>query len=199
MNDMRREYDNYPTPEPLAAHIVDRAIELSPRAYSHNSWVFMLEPGCGDAAPFAKHAKKRGVYSALGVDIRDITRPGLIGNTDFLSPGFNPAPTFDVIATNPPYNLAQEFVEKSLTLLSSNGIAAFLLRLGFLASLKRAELFKRRPPCQIEVLQRRPSFTGNGTDSHDYAVFYWTGNHSIFKHPIISWYENPRNTKQEAK
>ena len=51
---------------------------------------------------------------------------------------------------------------------------AFLLRLGFLASVQRAEFWKQNPPTRVIVLSKRPSFTGDGkTDRSEYAFFVW--------------------------
>lgn len=77
---------------------------------------------------------------------------------------------FDVAITNPPFVLAQEFIEKSLTLAVH---VVMLLRLNFLASGKRAEFMRAHPP-DVYVLPNRPSFTPNGrTDSIEYAWMHW--------------------------
>lgn len=77
------------------------------------------------------------------------------------------------IITNPPYALALEFVARSFTEAHPVVEKAFLLRLGFLASAKRAA-FHRSNPCDVYVLPKRPSFTGDGkTDASDYAWFVW--------------------------
>jgi hypothetical protein len=85
-------------------------------------------------------------------------------------------PSADVIVTNPPYNLALEFIEKALhyeEVLHHEPIdKAFLLRLNFLGAQKRAS-FHKAHPCDVYVLPRRPSFTGGGTDATEYAFFVW--------------------------
>lgn len=90
-----------------------------------------------------------------------------------------PAEGFDLIVMNPPYSDAARHVEHALTLLACGGSCAALLRLGFLCSGKRAD-FRRRRPCDVFPLVPRPSFTGGGTDSSEYAWFIWgpgRGNH----------------------
>lgn len=78
---------------------------------------------------------------------------------------------FDLIIGNPPFSLALEFVERSLDL---GTVVVFVLRLTFLASVKRAGLFAAHPPAAVWVLPSRPSFTDDGkTDSADYGVFVW--------------------------
>lgn len=78
---------------------------------------------------------------------------------------------FGAVIMNPPFNRAQEFVERALAESRGRRVAA-LLRLSWLAGLKRAA-FHRRHPADVLVLPRRPSFTGGGTDATDYAWFCW--------------------------
>jgi len=77
------------------------------------------------------------------------------------------------IVTNPPYALAMEFVLRALLETQGKRDAAFLLRLNWLASQKRAE-FHKKHPSDIFVLPRRPSFTpDNRTDATEYAWLVW--------------------------
>lgn len=77
---------------------------------------------------------------------------------------------YDLIVLNPPFSLAQEFVEKSIEL-SPNGSVVVLLRLNWLASKKRIA-FHKKHPSDIFVLPKRPSFTNDGkTDGTEYAWF----------------------------
>lgn len=76
----------------------------------------------------------------------------------------------DLIFTNPPFSLAAEFINHS----TANANTVFmLLRLNYLASIKRYEWWKTNPPVALYVLSKRPSFTGSGTDATDYAWFVW--------------------------
>lgn len=77
-----------------------------------------------------------------------------------------------LILTNPPYYLSMEFVDKALKEVSPTGTVAMLLRLAWLSSQKRAPWLRKHTP-SIYVLPKRPSFTGSGTDSTDYAWFVW--------------------------
>jgi hypothetical protein len=175
-----KKSDCYETPKYLA----DWAV-----SYAHSKLVLqnrspvaetltMLEPGCGATAPFGRVAAKLG-YDVSAVEKRDILIiedfklfAGFT-NADFLT--WNGA-GFDMIATNPPYSCAEPFIRRSLSLLKTQGIAIFLLRLGFLASLKRRPLFRDRPPMEVHVLQKRPSFSKDGnTDATEYAFFVWGG------------------------
>lgn len=87
----------------------------------------------------------------------------------FLDPGLHPEPC-DVVFMNPPYGLAQEFVEKSLTFA---GKVVALLRLNYLGASKRNGFMRERCP-DVYVLPNRPSFTETGkTDSIEYAWMIW--------------------------
>lgn len=78
----------------------------------------------------------------------------------------------DVILMNPPFRLAEEFVRRALAEARSNTWVVALLRLNWLAGMKRAK-FHRDHPSNVYVLPRRPSFTGKGTDACDYGWFVW--------------------------
>ncbi len=81
----------------------------------------------------------------------------------------------DVVIMNPPYSRALEFIKRGLQVVKRGGTVAALLRVGFLASSKRSE-FHGKYPSRLHVLDRRPSFTGDGcTDASDYAWFVWGG------------------------
>jgi hypothetical protein len=82
----------------------------------------------------------------------------------------------DVIITNPPFSLAKEFIDHSL---KNAKCVIMLLRLNFLASIKRYEWWSGIPPTALYVLSKRPSFTGSGTDATDYAWFIWDTSGSI--------------------
>ena len=76
------------------------------------------------------------------------------------------------VVTNPPYSLAEEFIRKARGLFPSADLA-FLLRLNFLGSTKRLALWRDVGMPSVYVLPNRPSFTGGGTDSVEYAWFVW--------------------------
>jgi hypothetical protein len=77
-----------------------------------------------------------------------------------------------VIITNPPFSLALEFLQKSL--LEAQTVI-YLLRLNFLGSQARRNFWQQNRPSHVLVLSKRPSFTGGGTDSTEYAWFCWDG------------------------
>lgn len=81
---------------------------------------------------------------------------------------------YDLVISNPPYSLAQEFIDKGLECLNENGKLVYLLRTNFLESKKRFQWWQDKLPSGIYVLHARPSFTGSGkTDATSYAWFVW--------------------------
>lgn len=105
-------------------------------------------------------------------DIRDVPVPPLSvlhQRGDFLKE-LDPRARVDVIITNPPFYLAEEFVRQALAHATH---VVMLLRLAFLET-RRREAFHREHPSDVYVLSRRPSFLANGaTDNSAYAWFHW--------------------------
>lgn len=99
---------------------------------------------------------------------------------DYLSTLF---PPIDLIITNPPFSLAMEFLEKSITEAKT---VVYLLRLTFVSSVKRSEFFQKYPPTHLFVLANRPSFRSEGgTDRTEYAWFCWDRGNFICNSPGI--------------
>lgn len=76
----------------------------------------------------------------------------------------------DLIITNPPYTKAQSFIEYAKPRCNT---LILLLRINFLASMKRHSFWDDHKPDTLFVLSKRPSFDGNGTDMTEYAWFVW--------------------------
>lgn len=97
----------------------------------------------------------------------------------------------DLIITNPPFSIAQEFISHA----TKHADTVFmLLRLNFLGSIKRYEWWKANTPTALYVLSKRPSFTGSGTDATDYAWFVWDKSDKLNKG--VFFVEPP--TKEQA-
>lgn len=82
--------------------------------------------------------------------------------TDYLT--YNTNEKFDLIVTNPPYSLAQEFVEKGMSMLNENGCMALFLKIQFLESKTRSSMFKKYPPKYIYVFTKRMGTWRNGEE-----------------------------------
>lgn len=126
----------------------------------------------------------------------------IVVSTDIIDRGYGCAFTFwkqdflsyedtnvecDII-TNPPYKLAQEFVEKALDLVEDGRKVAMLLKLTFLEGIKRNKLFKENPPKKVWVFSKRIKCAKNGefekypSSAIAYAWFVWEKG---YKGPII--------------
>jgi len=161
----RRELDFYETEGWVTRSILE-AVDVSGS---------VLDAGCGTGAILREVIKRNAqkISVARGVEL-DPVRAAKAKETatpnvwcgDFLTMG--PAETpWDVVIANPPYALAQEFVDHARVL---GTLVIFLLRLNFLGS---AAKFAKYMP-DVYVLPKRPSFTGDGrTDATEYAWFVW--------------------------
>lgn len=120
---------------------------------------------------------------AAGKDVRcsDIVDRGYEGTEvlNFLSALPSDIDRNRDIITNPPYNLAQEFVEKSLNLVETGSKVAMFLRVLFLESQRRKFLFEQNPPKTVYVCSSRISCAKNGnfekypSSVTAYAWFVW--------------------------
>lgn len=95
------------------------------------------------------------------------------------------------IITNPPYKYAKEFVEKAHEISMNSTKIAMFLKLTFLESESRRELFEKYPPKKIYVFTKRVKCAKNGefeklgASAVAYAWFIWEKG---FKgNPIIKW------------
>ena len=129
----------------------------------------ILEPciGNGNIANAIKDFYNNKGLNITGVDIVDRGYPNTIVH-DYLT--WKTDKKFDCIITNPPYSLAKEFVEKSMTLLNDdydedgypNGQLIMFLKIQFLEGAKRKELFEKYPPKYIYVFRNRMATWNNG-------------------------------------
>jgi len=84
---------------------------------------------------------------------------------------------FDVIITNPPFNIALDVIKKSLDLIKDDGIVIMLLRLNFFGSQVRSSWFQKFMPVWCYIHSKRMKFsTGSGTDSIEYMHAVWIKN-----------------------
>ena len=81
---------------------------------------------------------------------------------------------FDVIITNPPFSLTEEFMRKSLSELAPDGTLIYLQRVNFLGSKKRVPFWAEIGfPNKTPILAPRPRFVNGGSDSCEYSWFIW--------------------------
>jgi len=111
------------------------------------------------------------------IDIRDDSLASIKG--DFLEMEFNEKEKYDVVITNPPFNLAQQIIEKSLEVTKDGGYVVMLLRLNFFGSKARKLFWDKQLPVWAYVHHRRMSFTDDGnTDSIEYIHAVFVKNYS---------------------
>jgi hypothetical protein len=114
-------------------------------------------------------------HRVSGADVRDYGWPATILK-DFLA---NPSDLRGTaIVSNPPYRLAQEFLQKVID--EGSPYHAWLLRLNFLESMRRKPFFERHPPSRLWVSSRRlpqlhqHGWVGPKTSSNAcYCWFVW--------------------------
>jgi len=71
---------------------------------------------------------------------------------------------YDVVITNPPFSLAQEFIEKSISIVKPSGIVCMFLKIQFLEGVKRKKFFETYPPKYIYVFRQRMATWSNGDE-----------------------------------
>ena len=99
------------------------------------------------------------------------------------------------VVTNPPYSLAQEFLEHSMEQIQEGKKVAMFLKIQFLEGNKRKELFKKYPPKIIHVFSKRQNPWRNGSNVDEkgkpwsstmcFAWFVWEKGYK--GQPIINW------------
>lgn len=129
-------------------------------------------------------------YSVRSSDIIDRTN-GQIEVIDFLT--YKSKWDGDII-TNPPYKYAKEFVEKAMSIISNGRKVAMFLKLTFLESKSRKELFKKCPLKILYVSSSRLQCAKNGdfeTDKKGSGTAIAYGWYIFQKgyegEPIIKW------------
>lgn len=158
--------DDFPTPpwatRALIEHVVGRETVRG---------LTCLEPACGRGYMTRPLAEYFGA-----VDAADAFQYGYAPVRDFLTYPYE-ARSHDWVITNPPFRLAEEFVERALTV-ARNGVA-ILARTVFLESVGRYEnIFSKNPPSIFaQFSERVPMVKGRldpkASTATGYAWFVW--------------------------
>lgn len=159
--------DFYPTPPHVTQALLSR------EAFPGLVW----EPACG-AGHMSEVLKDFGC-TVLSTELREDLGYGAVGVNFFAVSGI----VADHVVTNPPFSLAQEFVEHAKKV--STGKVAMLLRLQFLEGQKRYTLFQDRtfPLKTVYVFSKRVNLALGELDEKTgsqvaYAWFVWDKAHT---------------------
>ena len=167
----RPEGDFYPTPPEATLAL------LAKEKFEGPIW----EPACGDGA-ISKVLEDAG-YTVWSSDLID--RGYGEAPHDFLTSDRSAG---DII-TNPPFTLAQEFVDKALS--CTSGKVVMLCKLVFLEGQKRKAFFESTPLARVHVFSKRVQFYREGvrgTKGSSMMAFCWlVWEHGHKGPPTISW------------
>ena len=136
--------------------------------------------------PYFKVLESLGFNNIRTADIREDSQARF--KLDFLNDVLD-FEYFDLTISNPPFNLAIEFINKALNNTKNNGFVIMLLRLNFFGSQSRKKFFAENMPKYCFVHSKRISFfpedfeldgkvyKKGSTDSIEYAHFVWQKNY----------------------
>lgn len=149
VNRERVKEDYYATPT-VATKVLLNSFDLS-------SCENFLEPACGEghiSKVLLNKFKDKPVYSSDLMD-RGYGQVGI----DFLKESF--FQDFDCVITNPPFKLAQEFIEKGLKV--ARKYVIMFAKIQLLEGVSRKRLFDKYPPKYVYVFTDRVNPLRNGS------------------------------------
>ena len=173
--------DYYVTPTYEVSHFLRNLKKVRPDIL--NSGMFILDP-CAGGDLYHKMSYPESLYlegikpeQVTTVDIRDDSKATI--KQDYLT--YIPEHKFNMIITNPPFDLAMNIIRKALSEVVIGGYVIMLLRLNFFGSASRFQFWQENMPEFCFVHHRRISFTGGTTDSIEYMHAIWNvGYHPEF-------------------
>lgn len=173
--DDEREQNDYYATDPIAIDLL-----LQEETFNKNIW----ECACGEGH-MSEHLKENG-FDVYSTDLVDR------GYQDEILDFLNSDVSFNGdIITNPPYKYAQNFIEKSLDSINEGNKVAMFLKLTFLESKKRKELFEKYPFKTLYVSSSRISCAKNGDfdkyPSSAVAYGWYVWEKGFTGEPVIKW------------
>ncbi|MCF6205320.1 MAG: hypothetical protein L3J47_00305 [Sulfurovum sp.] len=165
----REDFDKYFTPEWLVGELPGILTNLEIAASAR-----VLEPCVGGGAIY------RGLINTFnGINCADIEPEDDFpcAKQDFLD--FYPRDLYDLVVSNPPFNIAQKIIERAIDITRESGHVVMLLRINFFGGQKRSAWLSGNMPIECYVTPRRPKFKNGKSDSTEYAWFVW----EVGKHP----------------
>lgn len=168
----RPEMDFYPTPPDAVFALLDN------ETFEGSIW----ENSCGDGA-ICRALEERGYRDIIATDLAD-RGYGEAGH-DFITSPYRA----DNVVMNPPFSMAQQFVELSLARTTSK--VAMLGKIQFLEGQKRKPFFANTPLARVYVFSKRVQFYRDGIKgnySNSTMCFAWyVWEHGYDGDPIIKW------------
>jgi len=135
------------------------------------------EPACGKGN-IVMPLRAAG-HAVFATDLNDRGCPQSTSRVDFLMCG--PCPIVDAIVSNPPFSLAEDFVEVAL---DRAALVVMLLRLAFLESERRSHILDNGKLARVHVFARRlPMMHRQGWEGRKansgmaFAWFIWDRDH----------------------
>lgn len=208
----RKQFDAYPTPQPVAQAVARAAFELYPDKDE------ILEPSAGMGV-FVREARllwPQAHITAVEIDERHRDALSVSGANDlyisaiesFLEGSIFPRLPYNnqgLVIGNPPFGRAEVHIGMMLDYLYPGTPICMLLKMNFLCSRGRAEGFWRRKQLRyIKPFDTRPSFVKGvsaSNDTNEYALFVWEvgyrGEASIL-FPHITWQDPTRRRRQPS-
>lgn len=180
---VRNGDDYYITPHWLIEDFLAALAENNMLVCSPDENPRVLDPSAGGCEKYEMSypavLKKHG-FNVESWDKRGNSRANVI-NCDFLEVKRLDSP-YDMIITNPPFNLALEFTEHALEMVEGGGLVIMLQRLNWLGSQKRRAMWQKLPLAAVYVHSKRPGFDPakpSKTDSTEYAHFVFCKGHEL--------------------
>jgi hypothetical protein len=130
---------------------------------------------------------------AFGSDLIDRGAVSVRAPLDFLDLDPSFAPHVEFIICNPPFALAEHFIERSLSIASRK--VAMLLRLSFLEGQRRGEMFASTPLARVLVFSSRVSMPPGDSAAEAkggavaFAWYVWQHGHQ--GPPTLGWLRKP--------
>lgn len=164
--------DYYVTPIHTIIDFLNEFIKYEPFAFNG----MILDPCAGGdkkhPMSYPEALKQFGMYNKniITIDIREDSLAQI--KEDYLEVSY--CDKFNMIITNPPFNIARNIIDKALIDVKDRGFVIMLLRLNYFGGKLREELWKTHMPKYAFVHNKRLSFTDDGkTDSIEYMHCVW--------------------------
>lgn len=172
-SDARNQHiaDYYVTPVPE----IEKFLQEFEKIYGYHLWHGKILDPCagGDEhhdMSYPVCLEKYNRNHIVTIDIRPDSRAETIG--DYLQ--IDCKDKYDLIITNPPFNIALSIISKALQEVKTGGVVVMLLRLNFFGSKDRKPFWDKHMPEYCFVHHKRMSFLDKGgTDSIEYCHMVW--------------------------